>query len=283
MTQAASAVALALLLGVGLVSADPPTPSAPSATPAKGSEPAAAPKTEPKKDDTKNPERTPGADGARPEGGRPDGGRPEGGRGEPGGRERRMPMSPEMVDKVLAVAKDVSPELAEKLNALREGPSEQLPEAVRQNARRLISLAFLKERNEELYKVRVKDLRVQLELHALGVRYDAAKSAGNKAELEALDVEIAKKVAYQVALDHNARAQELVALDAQMKDMREDLERDLKPEEVKARVEERISAVKLGQPIKGRPGPGEGRPPQQGSDKPAGDSPSADKPAARKQ
>ena len=68
--------------------------------------------------------------------------------------------------------------------------------------------------------------------------------------LGALGVQIAAKVRAQVDIDLKARAQELLALDEQMKAMRDDLVKEQRNTD--ARVAERTDAVKSGQPIQER-------------------------------
>jgi ATP-dependent Lon protease len=178
-------------------------------------------------------------------------------------------MSPEMVERVLAVARDVSPELAAQLEKMRAESPEQVSQAMRQNARRLMALAVIKERNPDLYAVRVEDARLQLELRKLGDQYRAATQASDAAGAETIAAQIAAKVRAQVDVDLKARAQELVALDEQMQALREELVTEER--RTAERVAERIDAVKKGQPIQERGMFGEGgsrRPKPDGADAP---------------
>lgn len=187
-----------------------------------------------------------------------------------GGRWRTDgPMSPEMVERVLAVARDVSPELAAQLEKMRAESPEQVSQAMRQNARRLMALAVIKERNPGLYAVRVEDARLQLELRKLGDQYRSAVQSGDNAAAEVIGAQIAAKVRAQVDVDLKARAQELVALDEQMKALREELVAEQR--RTADRVAERIDAVKKGQPIQERGMFGEAgprRPKAEGGDAP---------------
>ncbi|MEI6474674.1 MAG: hypothetical protein WCO75_04715 [Planctomycetota bacterium] len=166
------------------------------------------------------------------------------------------PMPPEMIDRVIAVARDVSPELAAQLEERRTMAPDEMSQAMRQSARRLVALAVIKERNPNLYAIRVEDVRLQLELRTLGDAYRAAQEAGDASKAAALGVQIAAKVRAQVDIDLKARAQELIALDEQMKAMRDDLVQEQRGTD--ARVAERIDAVKKGQPIQERGMFGEG-------------------------
>jgi hypothetical protein len=160
------------------------------------------------------------------------------------------PMSPEMVERVLAVARDVSPELAERLERARDASPEEMSKAMRQGARRLVALAIVKERNPDLYAIRVEDVRLQLELQRLGEEFRAAEAAGDAAKAAALAERIAAKARAQVDVDLKARAQELVALDEQMRSLRDELADEQRRTE--ERVAERVEAAKAGRPLQER-------------------------------
>lgn len=218
-------------------------------------------------------------------------GKPDPRRGEPQRWRPEMPISPEMVDRVIEVARDVSPDLAKQIEERRNASPEEMSQAMRQSARRLISLAVLKQRNPELYAIRVEDLRLQLELRTLGEQYRAAVEAKDDARAKEVEAQIAAKARAQFDVDVRARAQELVALDQQVKTMREELLQEQR--EADAKVAERIDAAKKGLPIRQRggfmggeergdgerrggtrPQGGAAQPPRQG-DAPAGTPPAA--------
>ncbi len=159
-------------------------------------------------------------------------------------------MPPEMIDRIIEVARDVSPELAKQIEERRDSSPEEMSQAIKQNARRLFALAIVKQRNPELYQIRVEDLRLQLELRTLGEQYRAAETAGDQSKVQVLGSQIAAKARSQVEIDLRARAAELVALDQQLTTMREELRAEQL--ETDARTAERIDAVKKGKPIRQR-------------------------------
>ena len=187
------------------------------------------------------------------------------------------PMPQEMIDRVIAVARDVSPDLAKQLEEKRNVAPDDMSQAMRQSARRLVALAVLKDRNPGLYAIRVEDVRLQLELRTLGEAYRAAQTAGDAAKAKALETQISGKVKAQVDVDLRGRAQELVALDEQMQAMREDLVQEQK--RTAERVVERTEAVKKGEPIQDRGmfGEGSGRGGRQRGDSPEGERPKGEK------
>ena len=187
------------------------------------------------------------------------------------------PMPQEMIDRVIAVARDVSPDLAKQLEEKRNVAPDDMSQAMRQSARRLVALAVLKDRNPGLYAIRVEDVRLQLELRTLGESYRAAQAAGDATKAKALETQIAGKVKAQVDVDLRGRAQELVALDEQMQAMRDDLVQEQK--RTAERVVERTEAVKKGEPIQDRGmfGEGSGRGGRQRGDSPEGERPKGEK------
>ena len=187
------------------------------------------------------------------------------------------PMPQEMIDRVIAVARDVSPDLAKQLEEKRSVAPDDMSQAMRQSARRLVALAVLKDRNPGLYAIRVEDVRLQLELRTLGESYRAAQAAGDATKAKALETQIAGKVKAQVDVDLRGRAQELVALDEQMQAMRDDLVQEQK--RTAERVAERTEAVKKGEPIqeRGMFGEGGGRGGRQRGDSPEGERPKGEK------
>jgi hypothetical protein len=194
------------------------------------------------------PEATPPADAPAREPGRRGEGRVEGGRWR-----GDAPMAAEMAERVIAVARDVSPELAAEIEKVRAEIPDRMSQSVRMNARRLMGLAVLKDRNPGLYAIRVEELRLQLDLRDLGERWRAATAAKDEANAAALAAQIETKARAQVDVDLKARAQELVALDAQLKSLREELAEEQR--RTAERVRERIEAVKSGQPPAPRRGP----------------------------
>ena len=63
---------------------------------------------------------------------------------------------------------------------------DRMSQSMRINARRLMALSVVKERNPELYAIRVEELRLQLELRALGEQWRAATEAKDEPKAAAL-------------------------------------------------------------------------------------------------
>jgi hypothetical protein len=107
-------------------------------------------------------------------------------------------MAAEMAERVIAVARDVSPELAAEIEKVRAEIPDRMSQSVRMNARRLMGLAVLKDRNPGLYAIRVEELRLQLDLRDLGERWRAATAAKDEANAAALAAQIETKARAQV-------------------------------------------------------------------------------------
>ncbi len=129
-------------------------------------------------------------------------------------------------DELIAVAKDISPEWAATLEAARAKDSAAFEAVAAKGSRRLASLAVLKARKPELYALRIEEIRVQGELNDLSQHWASATLGGRTAEAESLETRIRGLAGTLVDLNLRSRAMELAEIDAVMRAMRKDLERD---------------------------------------------------------
>ena len=147
--------------------------------------------------------------------------------GYPGWRRGRpgRPLTPKLVEQCLEVARDVEPELARRLEELRQRrPGPAFERAIR-NARHLVGLARLKERDPQLYSLKVKELRLDAQidrvLEQLHTAYDTSS-----AEAEELEAHLRDLVRQQVAASIASRGMYLLRLKENMKSLQEQLEQD---------------------------------------------------------
>lgn len=161
-----------------------------------------------------------------------------------GDRPRRM--SPEQIERVLATAREIFPEWADRLEQLREQDPEALERAVAGNARRLFALATLRERSPDLYKMKVEELRSQMELRRLADHMQELADAGDAAALESTREEIRVLATKHVDLGLRTRAMELAAMDEAIRRMRTELEADSLARD--AAIDELVAAVEAGRP-----------------------------------
>ena len=154
---------------------------------------------------------------------------PNRGDGRPGGQRR--PLSPDQIDAIVEVATEVFPDGAARLRELRKQDPEALERVLGRQARRLFALAMLRDRNPELYALKLEELRNQMELRTLAARHAAlgteqvedTEAASERERIEARIREIAEQ---QVDLGLRVRGLELAAMDEAIRRMRTELAED---------------------------------------------------------
>ena len=185
----------------------------------------------------------------------------EGGPGAGGGEGRRGGMRRELtekdVERIIATARDVDPTWADALEAQRKEDPAKLRQRLGLQARMLMGLSMLRERQPELYQARVEDFRVQREIRAASERLRKARDDGDAAAEALARTEVRGAIERQFELDVKARAYELVAMERALKDARKRLQSDIADRE--ARLSEALEAVDRGEmPRFGRGPDGEG-------------------------
>lgn len=162
------------------------------------------------------------------------------------GDDRPRRLSPQQIELVLETAREVFPEWADRLETLREQDPEGLDRAIAGNARRLFALAMLRERNPDLFKMKVEELRNQMELRRLSARMQELAEAGDQPAIESTREEIRVLAAKHVDLGLRTRAMELAAMDEAIRRMRTELEADSLARD--AAIDELVAAVEAGRP-----------------------------------
>lgn len=145
---------------------------------------------------------------------------------------------------LIEVARDVSPEWAAALEKAKATDAATFRATVAKFGKRLMSLAVLRERKPELYKIRVEELRVQGELEALGARWAAARLGNHLPEAADLEGQIRALAGNLVDLNLRSRAMELAEIDALMRTMRSELERDARARN--ETIEQMVTACREG-------------------------------------
>ncbi len=152
-------------------------------------------------------------------------------------------VSPEAL---IEVAREVSPEWGTSLAEARARDPEAFKAAMSKGFRRLSSLAVLKARKPALYALRVEEIRVQGEIDALGPMWASASLTARAEEAASLEARIRGLSGTLVDLNLRSRAMELAELDAVMRSMRLELERDSRARE--SSVDAVVAACKAGSP-----------------------------------
>ena len=162
-----------------------------------------------------------------------------------GGEGARRELSEEDIDRVIATARDVNAQWADELVKLRQSDPKALRERLAREARKLMGLSMMKEREPNLYRVRVEDIRVQNQIRELGEAWNVAQKSGNVSSQETLMKDIELNAHKQVELDLQARGFEFVALDKSLKDARKKLQDDIRDRDKS--IAEIIEAIRKGE------------------------------------
>jgi len=204
---------------------DPPRATAPADDPPTRGAPGAGGERRPGPPDRRGP-------GFGPPRGRGEGeGRPGPGLpgGEPDGDGRENPA------RILEVLRDVNPAWASGFEERMRSDPEGARRALLQGGRRIMALAVLRDRNPELYALKIAELRQQGEVRRIAVAWHEAKDAGRDDERERLGRELEEAARVSVDLGLKARAEELAALERTVREFRDELGLDAARAEERAR------------------------------------------------
>ncbi len=147
--------------------------------------------------------------------------------GDPDRRRRRpgRPLTPKLVEQCLQVARDVEPELANRLEAIRQrSPGPAFERAIR-NARHLRGLVDLKQRDPQVYELKVKELRLDAQIHSILKQLAGARQTSSEAA-ETIEAHVRGLVRQQVAASIVSRGMYLLRLKEHVEALTEQLEQD---------------------------------------------------------
>lgn len=167
------------------------------------------------------------------------------GEGRRGGPGMRREITDQDIDRVIATARDIDAAWADGLEAMRAKDPAELRQRLGMQARMLIGLSWMRERQPELYKARVEDFRTQRQIRAAGERLKQARDAGDEVAQAAALEEVRHAARQQFELDVKARAYELVAMEKGLKEARRRLQADIQARD--ARLQEIVDAVERGE------------------------------------
>ena len=140
----------------------------------------------------------------------------------------RRELTDEDLERVVAVAREVSPDWGETLAARAKENPDQVKESLRGGARRLLALTALKERAPKVFAAKVAELRAQGETAraVAELRRLEADNTSTEDALAAARAALDACAKRQVEATIAARAEELSALEQYIDRMRKDLARD---------------------------------------------------------
>jgi len=145
---------------------------------------------------------------------------------------------------IIEVARDVSPELLTMLEQARASDPAAFQEAVARAGKRLTALAVLRVRKPALYALRIEEIRVQGELEEAGSAWLAQRGAGGEAAALQSEGRVRELAGRLVDLNLRSRGMELAEIDAVVRAMRTDLERDARQRD--ATVDRVVADVREG-------------------------------------
>ncbi|MBL9120949.1 MAG: hypothetical protein JNL80_13640 [Phycisphaerae bacterium] len=166
--------------------------------------------------------------------------------GEGGRRGADIP-----VERFIEVAEDIEPGWAKTLRERLETDREGTTKAIRQNGQRLVGLVMLKERNRGLYDMKVKELQAQIEARKIAGQYHEAKDS-NRDEDCGRAMERMREICERIVnLQLWQRASELNSLEIFVKEQRESLERDARPDGMRTLVDQLMQEMTRARPAQG--------------------------------
>ncbi len=137
------------------------------------------------------------------------------------------PLSAERIEQIIAVARDVDPELAQQLQEFRaKNPGPRFERALRQ-ARHLVGLRDLKERDPMLYEMKIAQLRLEPQVEAAVTDLRQARAAdGGAGRVADLELRLRKLLRQQIGLSMAVRVQYIRLMEQQLQAMKDELARD---------------------------------------------------------
>jgi BMFP domain-containing protein YqiC len=146
------------------------------------------------------------------------------------GRRRggfREPITPEAIDRMLEVAREIDAPMAERLESLRVKDPVEFEQAIRQAARRLLAMADLKQRDPDLYEVRVTEMAQAAQVNRVaGQLREAYARNASSSETESLENQLRSLLQVQLALSIKAKAEYLCRLEEHVQKVRDEIDQE---------------------------------------------------------
>lgn len=149
--------------------------------------------------------------------------------------------TPEQIDRLMQVVRDLDPDRAAKLETLRDHDPDRFAFVLSRTGRHLLGLSLLKDRDPELYGLKLAELRMGQQVNRIAQEIHAARETCSEEELGRLQTMLRERIREQSDLNFKARAREIILLDDHLKNMRERLVSDITNRD--ALVEERLQEL----------------------------------------
>ncbi len=169
---------------------------------------------------------------------------------DPLGRRHRTTMrrlTPELIEQCLEVAHEVKPQLASRLERLRRDSTEaQFEQAMRRNARHLLNLVRLRERNPGLYDLKMRELQTGKQIQQVTAQLREALDTGSTAHVQLLEIELHDLVELQASQSIEARGRYLLRIKEHMDALAQQIDEEGVnfPQTVERRYQEIIDRIK---------------------------------------
>ena len=157
----------------------------------------------------------------------------------------RRELTDQDIDRIVQTARDIDPSWGDALQAMRAEDPAKLRQRLGAQARMLIGLAAIRDRQPDLYRARVDDFRAQRQIRSAAERAIKAREASDAAAEAQAIAEVRELASRQFELDMKARAYELVAMERALKDARRRLQEDIADRD--NRLQEVMGSIERGE------------------------------------
>jgi hypothetical protein len=155
------------------------------------------------------------------------------------------------IERLIEVAEDIEPDWGRSIREKLESDRASVEQSMRERGGRLVGLAMLKERNRGLYEMKIKELQAQIEARRIAQQYHEARAAGREEDCNGAIERMREACQRAIDLQLWQRASELSSMEVLIKEQREALERDAKPEGFAALVAELMDEMLASRPALG--------------------------------
>jgi hypothetical protein len=146
---------------------------------------------------------------------------------EPGIGRGARDFSPEQIERLMQVVRDLDADRAARLEELRKSDPQRFAFALSRSGRHLLGLSLLKDRDPGLYELKLAELRLGQQVNRIAQEIHAARETCSEGELDRLENMLRGRLREQSELNYRARGREIILLEDHLKSMREKLVNDI--------------------------------------------------------
>jgi hypothetical protein len=137
-------------------------------------------------------------------------------------------LDPQVIDQCIEVARDIDPELGDELAAKRKNSAAEFDSEMQhgQVGRRLWAMVQLKQRDPDLYQLKISEITQSLLINRVAGRLQEAMTRDDPAEVKALREQLRNLLQIQFAMSLKARGEYLCRIEDQVRALREEIDHD---------------------------------------------------------